>query len=495
MTRRIVDTPEDFQRACDRAEPGDLILVRGGLYDRPTRLAGRGQSDAAPITIRGAGGRIRCGQRPDPKTGGGDPAKDAPAKPTAQDFALLQIDSCRNVVVEGLSVTECWPAILWIKDTSRLAIRGCDLEGGTFAIYVNGKRGTVRDLRIENNRWRQDASLDHKLWSLIRWEHAHGGEGFDGRHRYFNGAFLGGKGVDGDVLVRSNRIEDAYNGIRLKAPGTIPEDGRTNADVHVVDNDFLRIRDNPIEPEVYALDWVIRHNRFVDCHSWFSFDGTGGGYWYVYGNTGRFLSRQGLPRHRRHTMGRVMKLSYDEDGKAGERSVTPSFPWYVFNNSFHLRCPLIGGSDPGDPAPGMPRESFDFTDNLTVFNNAFEWGDPAAHRRGVCERTDMVMNFDWARSRTVLFDFNLSNRSDYVGFVRPTGSSNEANGLTVPGRLFRDGRGGDFRLADGSPGRGSADLRALAASPGRSLAIHAPAGGLDRGARQGEGWVRVDGLE
>src|SRR5262245_10715597 len=43
----------------------------------------------------------------------------------------------------------------------------------------------------------------------------------------------------------------------------------------------------------------------------FPFDGVAGGYWYYYGNTGVFDSRQGRFHRDHHTMGRVLKLSYE----------------------------------------------------------------------------------------------------------------------------------------------------------------------------------------
>ena len=118
--------------------------------------------------------------------------------------------------------------------------------------------------------------------------------------RYFNGGFLSAKGIAGKVVVRGNRIRDAFNGVRMKAdradPGQSP---RLNADVHIVENDFVRIRDNPVEPEVFAYNWHVRHNRILDCHAWFSFDGVTGGFWYFYGNPAIFAAGRGPPATRR----------------------------------------------------------------------------------------------------------------------------------------------------------------------------------------------------
>jgi hypothetical protein len=68
-------------------------------------------------------------------------------------------------------------------------------------------------------------------------------------------------------------------------------------------------------------------------------------------------------------MGRVLKLSYEQRPPDPESEGVPVFPWFVFNNSWHLRCPIIGGKNPTLPPAG---EGPDFTAHLNFFNNAFE---------------------------------------------------------------------------------------------------------------------------
>ena len=72
-------------------------------------------------------------------------------------------------------------------------------------------------LLIESNEWQQDDSPDHALWTRIDWARAHGEEDSDGLFRYYNGGFLASKGIRGQVILRGNRIMDAYNGVRMKA--------------------------------------------------------------------------------------------------------------------------------------------------------------------------------------------------------------------------------------------------------------------------------------
>jgi hypothetical protein len=287
----------EFQKACDVAQAGDVIAVMPGYYGLPVLLKGCNH-----VAIRaGAPGMVDGGRRPSPYGLSERPEHGPPDKPSACDPAFLQMFDCNDIIVDGLTLANFWPVIFFIKNSRNITIRNCRMKHATFAIFVKGGSDESHDdgtagYLIEGNSWQQDDTADHKLWAEYDWAEAHGGEGSSGLLRYFNGAFFGAKAISGDVIIRGNTITDAYNGIRMKAgdqppsPDKLP---RLNANVHIYRNRFERIRDNPIEPEVYALDWHVRHNELIDCHSWFSFDGVGGGYWYFYGNTSRFTSRQG----------------------------------------------------------------------------------------------------------------------------------------------------------------------------------------------------------
>src|SRR5262245_22036141 len=355
----------DFQKACRRAEPGDTITLTPGTYRSSTKLQARSNVTILP----GAPGWIDGGLTPTP-TKDSSLRSTPPKKPTTEEKAFLIIIDCSDIVLDGLCLKNFWPNIVLIKNSRNITIRNCQMKGGTYAIFAKGKAADDPDddsmgYLIEGNCWQQDDTADHKLWTQFDWAEAHGGEGGEGSRNYFNGAFFGAKAIRGGVIIRGNTITDAYNGIRMKAanerptPDTLP---RLNADVHIYENLFLRIRDNPIEPEYYALDWHVRHNRLIDCHTWFSFDGVGGGYWYFYGNTGGFTSRQGPSADERHTMGRVLKLSYEQlDNPGSGTNTMPTRPWYVFNNSWYLRCPLIGGNNPcGNLQINAANESNDF---------------------------------------------------------------------------------------------------------------------------------------
>ena len=482
-----VRNPDQFQAACDHVTAGDAILVYGGIYDKRTTLTRKFGKPAMPIRIQAADEHWISGDKsPDPSR--------LPGIPAFTDPAFLCIDDCEHVIIDGLKIKNWWPGIVHAKETRWLTVRGCDLRHASYAIAAKDKRTHTSHLLIEDNHWQQDDSTGHDLWFKIDWKEAHGNEGSDGAFRYFNGGFFGAKAIRGQVILRRNRITDAYNGIRMKSgdkPPAADQLCRVNADVHIFDNDFIRIRDNPIEPEIYAYNWHIRHNRLLDCHAWFSFDGVTGGLWYLYGNTGRFQSRQGDPNADQHTMGRVLKLSYElgQSDPASER--VPSDPWFVFNNSWNLRCPVIGGANATVPSDGPGP---DFSSRLAFFNNAFTWCQLTPVDPRVCEYVEMVRHFDKPRSQSVLFDYDICDRADFMDFFQRPGWG-EGHGVTSTRPVFALPINARFALAVGSEALGSGWTTPETRLAGLSSPRLQADGTLNRGALQDYGLTQVPNLE
>src|SRR5262249_907865 len=158
-----------------------------------------------------------------------------------------------------------------------------------------------------------------------------------------------------------------------------------------------------------------------------------GGYWYYYGNTGRFLSRQGLYGTFGHTMGRVLKLSYHSEPPDPDSEQVPKFPWYVFNNSWHLRCPLIGGASAAVPVPPEKGEGPGLRGNVDFFKKALGWCDAAQYGPWVCEPIELIHHFDFGRSAATRFDYDICDRADYLRDMQARGQ--EANGIVAAGPL------------------------------------------------------------
>ncbi|MEM9221565.1 MAG: right-handed parallel beta-helix repeat-containing protein [Pseudomonadota bacterium] len=480
MTTIDVHGSEELKAALAQAEAGWRIRLAPGLYPDMVETSASG-SEADPIVLEPLGdGWIDGGKAPTHQMY--DRGFD--------NFALIRFQKSKHIKIEKLHIKNCWPAIFQFKDCNDITIAGNKLLHGTNAILVRRSMGFV----VMHNSWHQDDSKDHKLWHEVSWVEAHGGEGGTGSKQYYNGSFFSGKDSS-DILIRDNLISDCYNGVRIKVD-VIPAAGDklTNANVRILANRFVRVRDNPIEPERYAYNWHVAWNHIEDAHAWFSFDGVRGGFVYIYGNTAFFKSRQGLKTETRHTMGRVLKLSYVST-KAEEYPGrgTPDFPWYVMHNSFVLRCPIIGGAARLVPTPPCEGVGPNFTTRLNFKNNVFQWCDPSKSGSHVCEWISMFSNFERRPGDQNEFDGSLTNRADYLAQARSLGLG-EAAGLEAHGPLFTNPSAGNFELSAQSPGRSTAAGLDIATPCGETLKLRTNEGGkLHRGAIQDYGFVALEG--
>ena len=189
-------------------------------------------------------------------------------------------------------------------------------------------------------------------------------------------------------------------------------------------------------------------------------------------------------------MGRVLKQSYENSKDAAEgKPRVPEHPWFVFNNSWRLRCPIIHGED---GSVDSDYQGPDRTDHLVFANNAFEWC--AVADGWLCEPIAPVANFEPLARQANVFDFNLwhcGSWPDYGAAIRKSGN-HERNGIAAATPVFAPG---SFDLAAASPGFGSADLLDIATPAGTVAIRQGSAGGLDRGAMQNYGLVSVPDLE
>jgi hypothetical protein len=246
------------------------------------------------------------------------------------------------VVIEGLYFDNCWPTALYLDNCQDIEIHGCQFRWGTYAIGATGQ--DTRHIVVEGCRWQQNPDNEGH-WKRIAWHRIHGHTSnsdqkpdkgvvnIEDDHRHFDGDFFVGWRIAGFVTIRHNLIEDAFNAIHLF--NTDVPSRRLNLNVLIEKNRFERIRDNAVEPEIGAWNWIIRHNVLVDVYSWFSLEMERFGYFYIYGNLAWHTQRPGPglkppgpadPDFR--TGGAVFKLP---------KRVTADGPCYVFHNSFHLR--------------------------------------------------------------------------------------------------------------------------------------------------------------
>ena len=351
----------------------------------PVRLKGlKGKLDC-PIKIRGEGvNTILCGNNA--AVPGGN------ALPSARHFAFFKIIDCAWIEIEDFHVESCWPCFVYIENSQYISVRKIDAIDSNYLIFARGKK--THHILIEKNRWQQDPT--GVMWEQLDWEAVHHDNGF---YNYLNGGLFGSEKITGSVVIRKNRITDAFNGIRMKAG---KDDPKYNLNFEIYENHFERVRDNAIEPERHALNWHMHHNTIKNVHAWFSFDRVLGGWWFIYANRGWFTDRPGQ-NHDKITGGKIykFKIHKDKDREKAENMC----PVHVFHNSYFSRSKLI-----------KKGETYQFQHR----NNAVQFCDPNKEKYDdcVCKEDNrqyfgedfLCFSFikDWPN--WVIFEADLSNR-------------------------------------------------------------------------------------
>ncbi|WP_305984643.1 right-handed parallel beta-helix repeat-containing protein [Roseibium sp. MMSF_3544] len=276
------------------------------------------------------------------------------------DQAQLILRDCQWIVLEDLTFENCWPTAIYIENCQHITIRGVHIRGGTFAIGATGT--DTRHLLIEDCDWIQDPSChgdaqirsirDHgylkdekdleccHLFRQTDWNKIHADSSVTGKPvqdddaRAYDGDFFRAWTIAGYVILRNNCIMDAFNGIHFFNQLAKDAQKRCSRNVMISDNWFVRIRDNAVEPEDYAFNWTVRHNRFVDCYAPFSIEPDRSGYFYIYGNLGWSRARPGPdPEDPKDLVtGRLFKFGTEHEAVG---------PHYVVHNTWFVRNPMF----------------------------------------------------------------------------------------------------------------------------------------------------------
>lgn len=358
---RLYACPECAQSKVRGLEPGDTLVLKAGKYTKPLTLDGLRGTDQQPIVIRGentlpAGGFNEAKKQPKP-----DASRDsiltsdidykdwrARANKTAKfkqdsgefpgqyyvaDEAVLSLRDCQHVRIYDLYFTKCWPTAVYLDNCQDVEVRSCQFRWGTFAIGAAGTN--TRHLLVDRCRWQQYPKNKGRHWKSVSWEQIHGHYNNVGKkgavsikndHRLLDGDFFVGWRISGFVSIRRCIVEDAFNAVHMFANRGDTFASRINRNVVVEECVFRRIRDNAIEPEEGAWNWVVRNNRFVDVYRWWSLQMKRSGWFYFYGNIAWYTDFPGDGQTR--SSGTVFKLGkqHQADG-----------PHYFFHNSWHLR--------------------------------------------------------------------------------------------------------------------------------------------------------------
>jgi hypothetical protein len=406
MDSRLDACPICIHQKIKHLEPGDCLELFAGCYDRPVTAIGLRGVAGSKITIRGQTPEDDWwnndnGQRPadpgidavltsniDAETFRPEANRIAARKQAAGSFpglyyiadeARLYLRDCQHVVIENLYFENCWPTALYLDNCQDITVSACQFRWGTFAIGATGQ--DTRHILVENCRWQQNPDNNGGHWTKIPWHRIHGDisnatdtpdkgvVNIKKDYRHFDGDFFSAWQIAGFVTLRRNLIEDAFNAIHLfnhkKNPST-----ELNLNVVIENNRFVRIRDNAIEPEYAAWNWVIRHNVLIDVYRWFSFEMERSGWFYIYGNLAWHTQIPGP--------GDKPPRGIDPDTRTGgsifklPKRHTADGPHDVFHNSFHLR----------ERIAKKKRLA-----GLRFFNNAITF---CRHSKGDCRKTETL---------------------------------------------------------------------------------------------------------
>ncbi|MES0883092.1 right-handed parallel beta-helix repeat-containing protein [Roseibium sp. SCP14] len=367
----------DIHCAVRKLKPGSLLQLGEECITDPVVISGISGSRDKPVVVRGLPPEAKkpnmakrsptifktqvdfdeFNRRANDLSRAHEAAGNFPGIYFMADNAQLILRDCQWIVLEDLTFENCWPTAIYIENCQHITIRGVHFRGGTFAIGATGE--DTRHLLIENCDWIQDTSCHGDaqvrfirdngylkdvtddacccLWRQTHWNRIHADHSVTGRYvepedaRAYDGDFFRAWTIAGYVILRNNCIMDAFNGIHFfnQSPKEIQD--RYSKNVLISDNWFVRIRDNAVEPENYAFNWTVRHNRFVDCYAAFSLEPPRSGFFYIYGNLGWSRERPG-PEDGEANTGRLFKLGTRHEAVG---------PHYVVHNSWYVRNPIF----------------------------------------------------------------------------------------------------------------------------------------------------------
>ena len=291
-----------FAEAIKQLLPGDTLYLLPGVYHEKMVFDNKKGEAEKYIYIYGVPGKEK-------------PVIDGGAAVPAMELENNWIEINKSAWIEfgDLSFINGWTDPIRVTNSAYISFRNCDIKGGRKVILGTGAE--THHLLVEGCTWDQGGEA---LWTLEK--DARGVDGWLSMHHelmgYFNGTLVDSRASGGSFVIRNNRISNAYNGIRLTSKKGY------DANIEVYNNTLNNIRDNDFEPEHYAFNLHIYHNRSHNIHKTLSVDDVAGGYIYYYGNT--------------------ISMDADEWSKkicsgfnkiyGGEDSL--SFPLYIFNNSF-----------------------------------------------------------------------------------------------------------------------------------------------------------------
>ncbi len=385
-------------RAISGAHPGDVVLLKPGTYKGTITIDVSG-SPEKPIIIRGTQSK--------PASPSETTVVDGGAAPDVNKFnPAFHIKNASWIVIEDIAVRNAWRDAIVVEDSSYVTVRCCDIQGGQTAVFAKGD--SAHHILVEHCRWSQDKRV-YTEWDWATLHH--------GSLVMYNGGIYGGDGAGG-AIVRNNFVENVFNGFRYWLDDPVAAKRMNQSNIEVYDNYFRRCRDNIIEPECFAWNLHVYHNRLDSCpRGVFSIDGVSGGNIYIYGNTGRW-KHDGCVEEK-DTAWTIYK-SGDYDKKRHLDT-----PMYIFHNSFAYDTAFVYSS------------RIKCNDNIIHFNNAY------LH---LSEKSDFGLK-DWI-GKSCMFDYDISSKPWQPSMVS---LGFEAHGIANTDPGFTSSAEDNFHLKKGSP--------------------------------------------
>lgn len=366
---------QTIEAALNLAVGGDTICVLPGVYHQKIQIKKiKGKPDK-PICIYGL-----------TMTASDQVIIDGGAEQPAMELENNWIECTNAAWIEfsNLVFKNGWTDPVRLENSSYISFKHCRFFGGRKVILGTG--AATHHVLVENCFWDQGGE---KLWTIDK--DSLGVDAWLSMHHqlmgYYNGSLVDSRGTGGSFVVRNNRIQNAYNGIRFTSKTGY------DANVEIYNNSFENIRDNDVEPEHYAFNMHIYHNRSHNIHKTLSVDDVGGGYIYYYGNTVTMDSTEWAKK----ICSGWWKIY------SGEESLR--YPLYAFNNSFFGYGKAFNSMEALAP-------------QLKHFNNAYYFAGPESW---VLKYADSTNAFDYDLSNKPWSQTMLSNHFEQHGIIARVG--------------------------------------------------------------------------
>jgi len=464
----VTATPANAHLIIQNVEPGTIVKFQEGVYTNPLQIEGKAGTSRAPIILRGTPGVVFDGgvtsEEYEPIATELSWANSPPRYPGLYDDAsdaFIKIYNSNNIIIEGITFRRFWPTIIYFCNSTNLHFNQLNMTDGTFAIY--GEGDDSKSILVENCHWLQDVT-QKRLWFYEGWMALHGDDPNVNGARAFDGAFFRTRNIAGEVTIRHNNVLHAANGVHMFNREKDKDKKRVglNNNVQIYNNYFGYIRDNAIEPERRAINWWIHGNRIENCHKAFSFSLDTAGYFYIFGNTIWSNSMPGVGYE--STGGALFKMNKKYECSSG--------PFYVFNNSFFLRCCYI--------KKGKVKDFLHCNNAIAFCDSEDEENMRFCENKSFFGSSESGFTSDW-ESLNIQFDNDLYWHHGFP--FEPKYAKYGVTNPTVDDPLFISPKQGNMRIHDGS----------RAKNGGRLVTISLPAGGswtspegCDIGAFQGD---------